>query len=92
MRRPCWDCPWARRATRGWLGPLTADEWLELAHGEGFAECHTTTIDAACAGLAIYRANVAKVVRDAGALRLPPDRQRVFDGPEQFRVHHGPEA
>lgn len=86
-RRACQDCPWARDAVQGWLGSLGADEWLQIAHGEGRAECHVH-ISAQCAGLAIYRANMAKIPRDPNALQLPADRERVFASPQQFRDHH----
>lgn len=84
---PCSDCPWSRAALPGWLGSLSVDEWLQVAHGEGTAECHTKT-GAQCAGLAIYRANVAKRPRDPDALRLAADRDRVFAWPGEFREHH----
>jgi hypothetical protein len=40
-KKPCSDCPFARTAMRGWLGPYTAEEWIHLIHGEGKVECHT---------------------------------------------------
>lgn len=84
---PCSDCPWARTSLPGWLGTLSPEEWLALAHGEGSAECHTRH-GAQCAGLAIYRRNVCKSTRDPNALRLPADRERVFASPIQFLAHH----
>ena len=52
-KTPCTDCPWARKSLAGWLGGTTAQEWIDIAHGEpGTADCHTT--DKQCAGLAIY--------------------------------------
>lgn len=90
--RPCGDCPWARGALPGWLGSLTADEWLQVAHGEGSAECHSAH-GARCAGLAIYRTNVGKRPRDPEALILPADRDACFSSPAEFKKHHeqGPE-
>lgn len=43
---PCSDCPWARKALRGWLGPalLEADPagyWLRIAHSHTLVGCHT---------------------------------------------------
>lgn len=86
-RRPCGDCPWARTALPGWLGTMSADEWIAAAHGEATAECHTQ-LGAMCAGLATYRANVCKSVRDQGALRLPADRVTVFASSTEFLSHH----
>jgi hypothetical protein len=39
---PCNDCPWRRVATKGWLGPHDAIEWLQIAHGESAIACHQT--------------------------------------------------
>lgn len=88
---PCSDCPWRRDSLPGWLGEMSADEWWALAHGEGQADCHTQ-VQAngegwACAGLAIYRANVCKAPRDPNAFRLPADRVKVF-GFGEFKKHH----
>lgn len=95
ITKPCSDCPFARASLRGWLGPLDADAWVRLAHGEGYSECHTTFIrdngedrPADCAGLAIYRANVVKVPRDPEALILPSDKTLVFASPAEFLAHH----
>lgn len=87
-KTPCSDCPWRRDSLPGWLGGLQPGEWVALAHSEGSAACHTIR-DKACAGLAIYRANVCKSVRDPKALRLPVDHNTVFSMPVQFLLHHG---
>lgn len=58
------------------------------AHGESTAECHIILGDHHCAGLAIYRANVFKLLRDPKGFRLPANREAVFDRPEQFLEHH----
>jgi hypothetical protein len=90
---PCSDCPWARKSIKGWLGHMSPEDWLQLAHGEGTADCHGTQQangDAwECAGLAIYRANMCKSVRDPNVRRLPADRITVFATPNEFRNHHG---
>lgn len=86
-RAPCSDCPFARRALRGWLGALSAEDWLRLAHGEGTSECHVH-IGVQCAGLAIYRANVGKLPRTPAALALPANRKLVFSSREEFLRHH----
>ena len=84
---PCSDCPWARESLAGWLGPYTADEWLQLAHGETTIECHTLT-GAQCAGSAVYRANVLKNPRHPEILTLPADKEKVFANPIEFKKHH----
>lgn len=41
-RAPCSDCPWARKALPGWLGPNTTQEWLMAAHHHAsIIACHT---------------------------------------------------
>jgi len=86
-KKPCSDCPWARSSFPGWLGGMSADEWLQEAHSESTIECHTL-LGAQCAGSAIYRANVCKKPRDKSVLLLPANRERVFATPAEFRVHH----
>lgn len=83
----CGDCPWARDSLKGWLGGESIENWLAEAHGEGQIPCHTLK-GPQCAGAAIYRANVAKLCRDKANLKLPPDRDRVFATPTEFREHH----
>ena len=85
--KPCGDCPWARTALAGWLGNMSVDEWLQAAHGEALIDCHTVS-NQQCAGSAIYRANVCKLVRDPSILKLKPDRQLVFASRMEFRAHH----
>ena len=83
---PCSDCPWGRTALNKWLGGATIDEWIQTAHGDHKVDCHTLK-GSECAGLAIYRSNVAKSSR-ADVLKLPADRVKVFATPEEFREHH----
>jgi hypothetical protein len=87
ITQPCTDCPWARTALPGWLGALTADEWLREAHGEARIDCHTLK-GPQCAGAAIYRANMLKLPRDRNTLRLPKDKTKVFATPTEFKNHH----
>jgi hypothetical protein len=84
--QPCGDCPWRRDSLAGWLGSMTADEWLQAAHGETRIECHTL-LGAQCAGSAIYRRNVCKQTRTE-TLRLDADRVKVFDDHRAFKKHH----
>lgn len=84
---PCSDCPWSRDALHGWLGDRTVDDWLQAVHGESQIYCHTL-LGAQCAGSAIYRANVCKLPRDEGCLRLKADRAAVFASPAEFKTYH----
>lgn len=85
--KPCSDCPFARKALAGWLGGQSAEDWVQAAHGESHSECHVHT-GVQCAGMAIYRTNVAKKPRDKTILVLPSDRERVFSSPQEFLAHH----
>ena len=85
--RPCGDCPFRKDSIPGWLGSLSADQWVKDLHGETRIDCHTK-IGPQCAGAAIYRSNVAKSPRDKSLLVLPADRTRVFSSPVEFREHH----
>ena len=84
---PCADCPFGRESLPGWTGTMPPEEWISGAHGEMEADCHAVS-NQQCAGLAIYRANVCKAVRDPDALRLPADPVRVFATPAEFLQHH----
>jgi hypothetical protein len=86
-RKPCSDCPFARTALRGWLGSMTAEEWLAGAHGEALIDCHTVS-NQQCAGSAIYRANMAKSCRRKDVLVLPPNKELAFAHPQEFLNHH----
>lgn len=95
---PCGDCPWRRVALQGWLGGMTAEEWVASAHGDQAIECHTRHSDKMfiqCAGASIYRSNMAKLPRadafrflDVVPLTLPADRAKVFASPVEFVAHH----
>lgn len=87
---------------RGWLGPFSAEEWLELAHGENPIACHQTIHHAddngegdwddpgmrQCRGAAIFRANVCKRPRDPEVAHGPVDRDSVFGRSDEFLAHH----
>lgn len=92
-RKPCSDCPWRRVALPGWLGTVTADDWIQAAHGEVRIDCHTKRGTRApfgpqCAGAAVYRANVCKTPRDRNLLVLQENREKVFATPAEFLAHH----
>lgn len=42
---PCNECPWRREHPAGWLGPLSANEWIALAASEEPIACHKTIPD-----------------------------------------------
>lgn len=86
-KKPCHDCLWRRNAVAGWLGPLTPEQWVQVAHGDGKVPCHALK-GPQCAGLAIYRGNICKLPRDREALVLDADRQSVFSNPDEFLEHH----
>lgn len=87
IEKPCHDCPWRRNALQGWLGGNTAEQWLEIAHGEARIPCHALK-GPQCAGAAIFRANMCKLPRDPSVLRLPADREAVFAHNGEFLDHH----
>jgi hypothetical protein len=82
----CSDCPWRRDALPGWLGSNSAEEWVQIAHGDAIVECHTL-LGAQCAGIATYRTNVCKSARPPN-MKLPKDTELVFAWPPQFLEHH----
>lgn len=87
-RKPCADCPFAKTAFNGWLGANTLAEWVEMAHGEAYIDCHCTT-NQQCAGAAIFRANVEKIPKHPRQLILPADNGKlVFATTEEFVTHH----
>jgi hypothetical protein len=85
--KPCSDCPWSRDALNGWLGGNTIEEWIGMAHGEAYIECHVHP-NVQCAGAGIYRGNVAKRPLNRHLLVLPANRAIVFSSPKEFREHH----
>lgn len=96
VKEPCNDCPWRRDATRGWLGPYDADEWLRCAHGESAIACHQTIPEGGgwgentrqCRGAAIFRANVCKSPWNPTVETGPRDTKRVFAWDDEFKAHH----
>lgn len=89
---PCSDCPWSRGSLSGLPGDIAPEEWLHIARGESSAECHVLKSQEgqpwACAGLAIFRANICKRPRDRGVLRLSADRNAVFSRNSEFLEHY----
>lgn len=86
-KKPCSDCPWARKSLKGWLGSSSADDWLKEAHGDHEIPCHVLK-GAQCAGSAIYRRNISKLNVAPGVLRLDADKELVFANPMEFKRHH----
>ena len=93
----CNDCPWRRVSAPGWLGPLSAEEWIALAHGEGAIACHQTIVEdeswqdaRQCGGAAQYRRNVCKLPKNPEvAVADEPDTEKVFGRSTEFFEHHG---
>lgn len=86
-KSPCSDCPFRRDSVPGWLADMTPGEYLALAHSDEKVECHVLQTQQ-CAGLAIYRRNVAKKPRDPEVLILPANQRDVFGNPVEFIAHH----
>jgi hypothetical protein len=91
-KTPCHDCPWRRNSIPGWLGNRTPEEWTRVAHSEAFVECHALQQPDGdiweCAGIAIFRANICKRLRDPDVMVLPKDTKRVFAWDNEFDAHH----
>lgn len=102
--KPCVECPWRRDSTAGHLGPHSAEEWVEIAHGESAIACHITIksnqVDddgnaswaqpgmRQCAGAAIFRANIMKTPRHPKVAVGKADRETVFGWNDEFIKHH----
>lgn len=86
-KKPCADCPFGRKALKGWLAGCSPEDWITMVHGEAQIDCHCTT-NQQCAGAAIYRANVCKSPRDQTLLMLEPNTTLVFASPSEFTAHH----
>lgn len=86
----------------GWLGSDTPEHFIQTVHNDAAMPCHQT-VDyeqedwevqlyqgkaQACAGVAIYFANIAKLSRDPARRRLKPDHKAVFSSPTEFLKHH----
>lgn len=71
---PCSECPWRTESLRGYLGPLSAEEWTEVARSEEPIACHRTLpggknpwthpATRQCRGAAAYRQNTCKMPRN----------------------------
>lgn len=100
--KPCNDCPMRRKSMPGWLGADTPEHFIQTVHMNDVMPCHPT-VDyessdweeqlvngeaQACAGVAIYHANVGKMPRDRSVRRLPADKVNVFASPKEFIEHH----
>lgn len=85
LEKACSDCPLRRDALEGWLGGATPEEYARLCHSDEVVSCHVHA-GSRCAGLAIYRKNVAKWQPQEHA--LPADRENIFSTPMEFIAHH----
>jgi hypothetical protein len=85
LTKPCMDCPLRRVALNGWLGGYTPEQYANLCHSDEVVQCHVHA-GSRCAGLAIYRSNVAKF--QPPEHKLPADRETVFSHRGEFLEHH----
>lgn len=85
LTKACSDCPLRRDALNGWLGGSTPEQYARLCHSEAVVECHVHA-GSRCAGLAIYRKNVAQ--RQLAEHELPADRECIFGSRAEFLAHH----
>lgn len=99
--KPCKECPWRIESAAGWLGPLSVDEWIMLAHSDEPIACHLTISETdengvgswdqdkikQCRGAANYRRNVGKSPRNPNALVGEQD-DSCFASPMAFKDHH----
>lgn len=88
LKKPCEDCPFARKAIPGWLAGQTPSDYVFAAHRETEIQCHTKKLSngehVECAGTAIYRKNVCKSTNSP----LKADKKTVFASPKEFIEHH----
>lgn len=99
VKEPCSECPWRRDAAPGYLGPHSANKWLDIAHGESAIACHKTIKVSGswegarqCRGAAIFRENLCKHPRNPTIETGPRDMEAVFATNEEFVEHHEGEA
>lgn len=98
--KPCSGCPMRRKSFPGWLGAATPENFIQTAHSDEEMPCHQT-VDyerkdwrqtlheaTACAGVAVYFANIGKLSRDRSRRRLKADKVNVFSSPVEFVKHH----
>lgn len=95
LNQPCPECPWRKKSWAGYLGPLSAENWIKLAQSDMPIMCHKTIHEDGnyegtfqCAGAARFRANIAKAPRRPDVSVGPVDREDVFASPQEFIDHH----
>ena len=90
-KNPCSDCPFSRKALRGWLGGATPEAYERLAHSDARVMCHVIS-NQQCAGMASYRTSICKSPRPDGQsppiLELPANTRKVFASKAEFLEHH----
>lgn len=92
---PCSQCPWRREAWAGYLGPLSAENWVKIANSDMPIMCHQTIEESdnyegtfQCKGAAIFRANICKAPRREDAAVGPQDKEKIFASAQEFTDHH----
>lgn len=100
LKEPCRACPFRRKSTPGYLGSDTPENFIETTMLDYEMPCHLTVnyedpgwfqnLDQAqaCAGAAIFFANICKLSRDPSRLKLPHDTKLVFASKAEFLKHH----
>ena len=97
---PCNECPWRRSHPAGWLGPMSADEWIVLALSDEPIACHQTipegfnviddSLEREYATVEMTQCAGAAIFR-ANISKLPRDRAigRLPKDPERVFAHPG---
>lgn len=91
--KACNDCPWRRNAAPGWLGPLSAAEWGQLAHSEEPVACHQTLPPEGTLGLSPAESWAKEGIRQCRGMavfrvnifkspRNPTDAEHAIDEPD----------
>ncbi len=44
LRKPCNDCPFRKNSLKGWLGGVSVQETIQIAHSEYDFQCHKTRV------------------------------------------------
>ena len=97
-KKPCSECPFNWRCESGLLGGASPDVYCGQINLAFWLPCHCSknyqgkasdvNEVSQCAGAAIFRANVHKMLRHPEALRLPRDEKTCFASDQEFREHH----
>lgn len=97
-RKPCAECPFSRKTTRGALGGAGPTTFIGQVHGPFLLSCHMdpgyekdrrSPELLQCAGAATFRANIGVApLMPKELMSLPADTEHVFATPTEFLAHH----